>query len=112
MLVIQGAKDWINGIVPPADALDDHHIVPKNWGAKHLGGNAIDTILNRTPLTSDINRKVIGDRLPSEYLPELIAKNSRATVEALMATHFLVRAQVATLLRAQAARLAHERTPQ
>lgn len=40
LLVIQGAKDWVNGMVPQPDELDDHHIVPKSWGAKHLGGNA------------------------------------------------------------------------
>lgn len=99
LLVIQGAKDWINGMVPQSDELDDHHIVPKSWGAKHLGGNAVDTILNRTPLTSDTNRKIIGDRLPNTYLPELIKKNSRETVEALMATHFVSPAALDILLR-------------
>lgn len=100
LLVIQGAKDWVSGMVPQAGELDDHHIVPKSWGAKNLDGNGIDTILNRTPLTSDTNRKVIGDRLPNQYLPELIAKNGRETVEALMATHFVSPAALDILLRA------------
>lgn len=100
LLVIQGAKDWVSGMVPQAGELDDHHIVPKSWGAKNLGGNGIDTILNRTPLTSDTNRKVICDRLPNQYLPELITKNGRETVEALMATHFVSPAALDILLRA------------
>lgn len=99
LLVMQGAKDWISGMVPQADELDDHHIVPKSWGVKNLGGNAIDTILNRTPLTSDTNRKVISDRLPNQYLPELIEKNGREKVEALMATHFISPAALDILLR-------------
>lgn len=99
LLVMQGAKDWISGMIPQADELDDHHIVPKSWGVKHLGGNAIDTILNRTPLTSDTNRKVISDRLPNQYLPELIEKNGREIVESLLATHFISPAALDILLR-------------
>ncbi|MEA3029732.1 MAG: hypothetical protein QOG13_1057 [Sphingomonadales bacterium] len=99
LLVIEGASDWCSGAIPQADELDDHHIVPKSWGAKQLGGNAIDTILNRTPLTGETNRNVIGDRLPNQYLPELIATNGRETVEALMASHLISPAALDVLLR-------------
>ena len=99
LAVIAGARDWSSGQIPPADELDDHHIVPKSWGTKHLGGSTIDTILNRTPLTAETNRAVIGDRLPNAYLPELIATNGRATVEALMASHFISPAGLDVLLR-------------
>ena len=89
LLVIGGARDWVSGAIPQPDELDDHHIVPKSWGTKALRGNAIDTILNRTPLTGETNRNVIGDRLPNQYLPELIETNGRATVETLMESHFI-----------------------
>lgn len=89
LLVIGGARDWVSGAIPQPDELDDHHIVPKSWGTKALSGNAIDTILNRTPLTGETNRHVIGDRLPNQYLPELIETNGRATVETLMESHFI-----------------------
>ena len=49
----------------------------------------IDSILNRTPLTADTNRKVINDRLPNEYLPELIAANGEAAVRAILESHFI-----------------------
>lgn len=99
MAVIQGARDWITGAIPRPTELDDHHIVPKSWGKDHLEGNAVDTILNRTPLSDETNRIVIGDRLPNQYLPQLIADNGQAKVEALMQSHFISPAALQILLR-------------
>lgn len=75
LLVLQGARDWMTGDVPQHGDLDDHHIVPDCWGKENLQGNIIGSILNRTPLTADTNRHVIGKHLPNEYLPELIKQN-------------------------------------
>lgn len=79
----------MNGTVPQYGDLDDHHIVPKSWGKDQHLGSAIDTILNRTPLTADTNRKVINDRLPNAYLPELIAENGEVAVRAILESHFI-----------------------
>ena len=65
LLVLRGARDWMTGNVPQYGDLDDHHIVPKDWGKDNSLGNSIDTILNRTPLTADTNRKVIRNRPPN-----------------------------------------------
>lgn len=89
LFVIQGARDWITGTIPQHDDLDDHHIVPASWGAKHLPGNAVHTILNRSPLTGDTNRKIIGDKLPNAYLPELVKKNGESNVRAILESHFI-----------------------
>ena len=99
LLVLQGAKDWMSGDVPQHDDLDDHHIVPVSWGKKHLSGNAVHTILNRTPLTAETNRHVIKDRLPNKYLPEMIAINGENAVRSLMESHFISPAAQAILLR-------------
>lgn len=99
LLVIQGARDWITGNVPQPDELQDHHIVPASWGLKHLPGQLANTILNRTPLTAVTNRDVIRDRLPNAYLPDLIARTSRAEVERIMASHFISPAALDVLLR-------------
>jgi hypothetical protein len=99
LLVIGGARDWWSGAIPQPDELDDHHIVPKSWGTQHLQRNAIDTILNRTPLTDETNRNVIRDRLPNQYLPDMIAKNGRDKVEALMASHLISPVALDILLR-------------
>ena len=89
LLVLSEARDWMTGNVPQYSDLDDHHIVPKSWGKAHKLETSIDTILNRTPLTADTNRKVIGDRLPNTYLPELIRENDEATVRATLGSHFI-----------------------
>ena len=99
LLVIAGAQDWVSGAIPQPDELDDHHIVPKSWGAQHLVPGAIDTILNRTPLSEETNRAIVRDRLPNAYLPALIAKNGRSAVEAIMASHFIGPAALDILLR-------------
>lgn len=99
LLVIRGARDWMTGNVPQYDDLDDHHIVPKSWGKTNGQAQLIDTILNRTPMTSDTNRNVIRDRLPNTYLPELIAKNGEPVVRATLESHFISPAAFDILLR-------------
>ena len=99
LLVIQGARDWMTGQLPQHDDLDDHHIVPASWGRKHLKGNEINSVLNRTPLTADTNRNVIGDQLPNQYLPRLIANNGAATVREILASHFISPKAQEVLLR-------------
>jgi hypothetical protein len=98
LLVLRGARDWITGNVPQHGDLDDHHIVPKKWGADNIGLE-IDTILNRTPVTADTNRHVIGDRLPNAYLPELIAASGEAAVRTTLESHFISPAATEILLR-------------
>jgi hypothetical protein len=89
LLVLHGARDWMTGIVPQHGDLDDHHIVPQSWGKEHGLGGTIDTILNRTPLSSDTNRNLISERLPNEYLPELIAENGESAVRSILESHFV-----------------------
>ncbi len=89
LLVLRGVRDWMTGNVPQHGELDGHHIVSKRWGRDHSLGSTIDTILNRTPLTADTNRNVISDRLPNEYLPELIERNGESTVRATLESHFI-----------------------
>ena len=89
LLVLNGARDWISGNAPQHDDLDDHHIVPKSHGSEYALSTSIDTILNRTPLTSETNREVIRDRLPNEYLPELIATNGKDEVVRILESHFI-----------------------
>jgi hypothetical protein len=99
LLVLRGARDWMAGTVPQFGDLDDHHIVPKGKAKELKLETAIDTILNRTPLTADTNRNVINDRLPNEYLPELIAANGEDTVRATLESHLISPAAFDILLR-------------
>lgn len=99
LLILQGARDWMTGNVPQHDDLDDHHIVPASWGSEHLEGKRIHTILNRTPLISETNRNVINDKLPNEYLPEMIKKNGEQQVRAVLESHFISPEAINILLR-------------
>ena len=99
LLVLRGARDWMAGTVPQYGDLDDHHIVPKRWGKELTLDTSIDTILNRTPLAAGTDRNVINDRLPNEYLPEMVKENGEATVRATLESHFISPAAFAILLR-------------
>jgi hypothetical protein len=99
LLVIQGARDWMSGNVPQFGDLDDHHIIPASKAAELQAGTLIHSILNRTPLTADTNRKVICDRYPNAYLPELIKQNGEKTVRGILESHFISPAALAILLR-------------
>jgi len=99
LYVLQGARDWVTGAAPRHDDLDDHHIVPDSWGKKNIKGDLIHSILNRTPLTQETNRHVISDRLPNEYLPELIKQSGEKTVREVLESHLISPAALAILLR-------------
>src|SRR5690606_20752460 len=92
-------RDWMTGKLPRHHELDDHHIVPGSWGTKNLDGKLVHSILNRTPLTAETNRHVIRDRLPTEYLPELIEANGEDTVRGILASHFISPIALDILLR-------------
>ncbi|MGH2442149.1 MAG: GmrSD restriction endonuclease domain-containing protein [Chloroflexota bacterium] len=99
LFVIRDARDWVTGNVPQHDDLDDHHIVPKDWGKKEAVGSLIDSILNRTPLTAETNRNVIGNRLPNIYLPEMIESIGEIAVKNVMGSHFISAIALEILLR-------------
>jgi hypothetical protein len=99
LLVLQGARDWMTGDVPQHGDLDDHHIVPDVWCKKNIKGGLGNSILNRSPLTSDTNRNVIKSRLPNEYLPELVAQSGQGTVRGILESHFISPLAFEILLR-------------
>ena len=99
LLVLRGARDWINGIVPQHSDLDDHHVVPKSWSRGKNLRTSIDSILNRTPLTAETNRTIISDRLPNQYLPELISANGHHKIRDILDSHFISSRAEEILLR-------------
>lgn len=99
LLVLNGARDWITGNIPENELLDDHHIVPASWGDANLQDRSAHSILNRTPLLDETNRHVIRDKLPNEYLPELIAQNGESRVRAILESHLISPAAFDILMR-------------
>ena len=99
LLVLNGARDWFSGNLPQPDEIDDHHIVPKSWAdGRHLL-SPIDTILNRSPLTRETNQHIIRDRLPNEYLPELMANAGEEEILIILESHLISRKGVEILRR-------------
>ena len=99
LFVINGARDWITGSIPLINGVDDHHIVPASWGKENVEGNLIHTILNRTPLSTDTNRKIINDRLPNQYLHDLMNMNGEQEVKNILQSHFISQRALEILLR-------------
>ena len=99
LLILQEARDWVTGNLPQPGDLDDHHIVPSSRAIGELKDINVNTILNRTPLTAETNRTIINDRLPNEYLPELIANSSEAQVRTILESHFISSTALSILLR-------------
>lgn len=57
------------------------------------------SVLNRTPMTSATNRNVIRDRLPNQYLPELMERAGEKHVRAILETHLISSRALDILLR-------------
>ena len=74
--------------------------MPRSWIHKSPDNDVqIDTVLNRTLLSSDTNRIVINNRLPNEYLQELIDKNGKETVKEMLLSHCISANAFEILLR-------------
>lgn len=89
LMVLNGARDWISGAAYTGGDLGERHIVPKEWGRTEDLESSIDSILNRAPLGAEADQEVIGDRLPNEYLPDLIEKNGESAVRSIFESHFV-----------------------
>ncbi len=118
LLMKRAALDWKNGdkieeVQNFAEEVDIHHIFPQAYcTTKGLRKEQWNSIVNKTPLTSETNR-VLSGRAPSAYLDALVAKGtvpSAARVDEIVGTHlvapsFLRTDDFAGFLRDRAARL-------
>ena len=76
LVLREGARDWFwKATIQELDAheigLDIHHIFPKKWcQERKISRDIYDCILNKTPISYKVNRKIGGDA-PSVYLPRI-----------------------------------------
>ncbi|MDZ7718980.1 MAG: DUF262 domain-containing protein [Balneolaceae bacterium] len=98
VLIINGAKDWQTFELPEYDSLDDHHIIPSSLFRDEVGGK-INSILNRTPLSPNTNRNLINNRMPNEYLKEMIQKNGEKEFYDVLESHLISKKAAKILLR-------------
>jgi hypothetical protein len=73
LIVLEGAKDFINGQAANLNECQDDHIFPR---AKFGKEEKIDSILNRTLISAQSNR-IKSDRKPSEYLSLFLRHHGR-----------------------------------
>ena len=98
LFVINEARDWSTFDLPEYESLDDHHIVPLSKFSEQ-GGSVINSILNRTPLSEKTNRHVIKNRMPFEYLKEMLDNNDKEKVYDVLSSHLISKKAVSILLR-------------
>jgi len=98
LFIINEARDWSTFDLPEYDSLDDHHIVPYSV-FKDQAGSVINSILNRTPLSEVTNRHIIRNRMPNEYLKEILENNNEEKVFQVLETHLISKRAVSILLR-------------
>jgi hypothetical protein len=98
LFVINEACDWSTFDLPEYDNLDDHHIVPASV-FREEGGPAINSILNRAPISSYTNRNIICSRMPNEYLKEMFENNDQTKVYDILSSHLISKKAVEILLR-------------
>jgi len=56
--MLQGARDWMSGMIPQHDDLDDHHIVPDWWGREYLTNGQANTIPKVRGVVSEIDAEL------------------------------------------------------
>lgn len=98
LLVINEARDWSSFELPEYSELDDHHIVPYSV-FKDQGGRAINSILNRTPISDSTNRHVIRNRMPNDYIKEMLENNDEQEVYNVFQSHLISKRAIDILLR-------------
>lgn len=99
LLMTAGARDWQKDT--PIDlatfndlSLDIHHIFPAAWCDRHLDpkDDRWDSIVNKTAISSEINR-AIGGRAPSSYRQTVLARAGFADpghLDAILRGHGIV----------------------
>ena len=98
IFVINGARDWSTFELPEYESLDDHHIIPVSI-FRSQAGSSINSILNRTPLSPLTNRHIINNRMPNEYLKEMLDNNDPEKVYEVLASHLISRKALDILLK-------------
>ncbi len=98
LFVINGARDWSSFNLPEYDSLDDHHIVPHSVFHEQAG-SSINSILNRTALSPNTNRHIIRNRMPNQYIKEMLDNNDQDKVFDVLRSHLISRKAADILLR-------------
>ena len=87
----KGGLDFVNDQPLEHNDLDDHHIFPKSKKYQHSGNTSPDSILNKTLIDRNANRKFIRDQDPSDYLKNIMKTQgvNEAALKRRLETHLI-----------------------
>jgi len=93
LVALRGAKDFFTGDSIEFHDLDDHHIFPKAYLKRQrqpdgspIPDRHINSIVNRTLIASDTNRRIISRTPPAEYVKNRVPE---AIATQIMASHHI-----------------------
>ena len=90
LIALKGARDFFTGDTIELHQLDDHHIFPVSFlKSKNVPEDLRNSILNRTLVSRDTNRRIIGATRPSAYLAEMESDLGKEEAREILATHFI-----------------------
>ena len=90
LVALRGATDFFTGQSIELHELDDHHIFPKSFFKNRgVSQDRRNTIVNRTLISSDTNRRIIRAKRPSIYLKEMEKQLGRERVRKILGSHFI-----------------------
>ncbi len=98
LIILNDARDWYTFDLPDYSELDDHHIVPNSWGKKN-GIELINSIANRTLLTSDTNRHILRKKMPHQYIRLMFDEKGEQQTREILHRHFLSDKAIDILLK-------------
>jgi hypothetical protein len=102
LVALRGAKDFRTGDAIEFHLLDDHHIFPRAYlrkaggadGEQQYSDGDINTIVNRTLISSETNRKISRSK-PATYFEKVIPRGKAADI---MSSHFIDEAATDAML--------------
>lgn len=91
LIALHGAKDFLSGETLELHNVDDHHIFPKSKANEYEAGEEINSILNRTLIEQNTNRKYIGNDDPNVYLKKIMKDNKlrKDEMQSLLESHLI-----------------------
>ena len=90
LVALKGARDFFTGDTIELHQLDDHHIFPVSFlKSREFSEDLRNSILNRTLISRDTNRRIIGAKKPSVYFADMESELGKEEARSILATHFI-----------------------
>ena len=101
LIFIQGARDWDAGGFSKNSSIHMHYIIPTKWGLQMESNerSLLKSVLNLMPLTAQTSKEFVGDRMPNDYLRELLEERDDIDIRAILERHCITENAFDVLIR-------------